>query len=950
AWLAAVLGDRSNGREAASNAIQTIARNVYAQQLDVAQFFEGFIRGHGAHETLIREFLTDFDTRNMQLGQESVSNETVNNSIAPKMRAIEDKILSDAASSFTDLDDAIADGKSFFSEGTLFIGNKDLGESAQNDLFSRGDYLEDIRNALAQVMPLVRQSLGEKSPFVKTLKQPNFHFLVFFEQILPLNVVAHAGRGKEKNALNVYINGADLMGLASEILNGASDEDRESARKALAGLVARELGRLDGQTSFDAQKLQEQLDPGSAEFQKQIARVRGISVPVGTAWEVAIGEERALSIFSPVSTRLASDHPNRGNIPEVLDSQGNLRVISSPEVVLPLIQDRLISRKIQIWNKDEKKPVLLAELPVLVDPALLKVLGLSEEEFSHVLVDLINLDREVNDFYGYYGVQEAIVFTLFERSPNALEISIGPNIIGFNAALSTSNFSPEERLDLFKLGAVRALRHMTLRDEKEILGPVYLQQAMYDQDQGEYTDGSRVDIINDSPRGIRMGLEGSSERDVNQRKLERKNTPRDRALLKALLSKRSAEEVWQLRSMLIGIYNRSSFYLSLLRNIAFFRSLREMVTFNRPTPGALKIPGIGLVQVYTSENISQRAVALQGVARHVLTLISPAEYENIPIQAVDPSVLPDNDLAHFDVEHGVILVDMDLYNQIKSDENAAMILRRHEYVENVVIPRLVEGTGLYLEDFSAHAVASAVDALMEGSNVHSLMTHVIKMMDDDQLAAIAPRHPNDPDGTFYQAVQIEISLREKGQVNTLTALLESVENEFARAYDAYRQNAPPMEENIDGLQSAIEIYRSELSVLRARISLQRLNAFPAHLLDSLSTRIGALRSQIESEYQDTGSWLARVGAERQRIELARAEESEQERPVIEVPSRQWEGSPADGERVAVPAAGRLITDLEDEFFGGPVTAQDLAQKTQEGLAAVKEMETYALKYRDAGKN
>ncbi len=130
------------------------------------------------------------------------------------------------------------------------------------------------------------------------------------------------------------------------------------------------------------------------------------------------------------------------------------------------------------------------------------------------------------------------------------------------------------------------------------------------------------------------------------------------------------------------------------------------------------------------------------------------------------------DLAYYDHEYGEIKIHRHLWNRIKNDQEALLILIRRKYIEYVLVPSLKRGlpANVGKSDFEtleedqvreAHAIASRIDAQLEKTSYHALMKHTIPLLNNEELKAVKSRHPNDPAGAFQKAAKRELGEREK---------------------------------------------------------------------------------------------------------------------------------------------------------------------------------------------
>lgn len=164
---------------------------------------------------------------------------------------------------------------------------------------------------------------------------------------------------------------------------------------------------------------------------------------------------------------------------------------------------------------------------------------------------------------------------------------------------------------------------------------------------------------------------------------------------------------------------------------------------------ALKIPGAAKVDRtgQTAETIDRSDVA--NVAEEAESKIGDVTIADGEVTVVvdgniipiEVGVTPNTDFANGIVESGRlirIVVSQVLFEKIRSSKDpprAFRILARHEFVENVL--------------GKSHAFTSAVDAYLEKTTMHALMEVTLQAMTVDQLRAIQPGHPNDPDNTVY---------------------------------------------------------------------------------------------------------------------------------------------------------------------------------------------------------
>ncbi|MDP3980430.1 MAG: hypothetical protein Q8Q33_03330, partial [Chlamydiota bacterium] len=523
--------------------------------------------------------------------------------------------------------------------------------------------------------------------------------------------------------------------------------------------------------------------------------------------EARAEETQGLSIFSPQSMSLADQHPNRTMMTKFLDDSGQTRTAEYVDQLLPYVSGRLVEIPVELG---EGKHIFS------VDRLLLQDLEITEEAFAALIIEAVKLDEDVNGFH-YWTLPENVSILYVESSTNMIEVSVEPNLIGFNRGLFDTDLSREDLLNLAKLSMARGLRPMTLTDELVLIRDAYAKMHI----SGYYINQILLEF---GRKGIVSALQISKDTDQYHRALEKVNTARDKALFKALLKKRSADQIRSLRDKLSFLFSPSSIYHALLRNTYWLRVLTEAVTLRRPDIGAFKVPGTASSQY--------QAIVDPTIISTIVSRLNPTEYEAIPFQA-DSSFnrAQFHDLAHYDASAGLIRVHPRLYykknaegDSVSTDLEAQRILRRHEYVENVLIPRLVqEGFISIPSGISAHAVATVVDTQIEGSPLHALMQYTLLGMNNEELEAISPDHPNDPDQVFYNAAQRlledrilkqSLKLETRGQIGQRDT--EVIEKAFLGRIAAVDRESSYVAESIRSL-FGVEIDTRQIQEIRVKL-------------------------------------------------------------------------------------------------------------------------------------
>ncbi|MDP8218621.1 MAG: hypothetical protein P9M03_07840 [Candidatus Theseobacter exili] len=253
--LVAMLADDSLNN---TEALQLVARDLYVNGTDIEAFLNAFKGKHTDYAETISAFLETYDSRNFQLGFFQISNKVVNKGIASEMEVVEHSLQAGQVQ----LDELLVEGQSAFISSdngmkgdVLFIGKQDLGEVSNSDTFNASSKPQNrlIRQSLATVLPIVRET---RPDLASILDGPLSHFVIFYGDVMPRDVIAHAGRGTDKaNMRRIYLNGDAIFQLALGVRNGDV-----VSQNALAGLVLRELARLEGATSSLAEREQRKID------------------------------------------------------------------------------------------------------------------------------------------------------------------------------------------------------------------------------------------------------------------------------------------------------------------------------------------------------------------------------------------------------------------------------------------------------------------------------------------------------------------------------------------------------------------------------------------------------------------------------------------------------------------------------------------------------------------
>lgn len=187
------------------------------------------------------------------------------------------------------------------------------------------------------------------------------------------------------------------------------------------------------------------------------------------------------------------------------------------------------------------------------------------------------------------------------------------------------------------------------------------------------------------------------------------------------------------------------------------------------TPGPMKIPTTELT--YRSEEAKERFLQYRDA---MINQIEVA-LDSITVPGLDDVIFIVSSLSENVTAKGELVennkkfqisVRSDLWEKIKDDESTKKILILHEFVENVLIPLILEDNlntdhpeYLSLQDQPYfHALASAIVSIYHGAD-NRLMMHLIQIMNSDQLAQVMLNHINDPDYAFFIVAKNELFLR-----------------------------------------------------------------------------------------------------------------------------------------------------------------------------------------------
>ncbi|MDP3979828.1 MAG: ARMT1-like domain-containing protein, partial [Chlamydiota bacterium] len=323
--------------------------------------------------------------------------------------------------------------------------------------------------------------------------------------------------------------------------------------------------------------------------------------------------------------------------------------------------------------------------------------------------------------------------------------------------------------------------------------------------------------------------------------------------------------------MIVGVSSDATDQLTRANPKWWFEGKRALVQFSnkvsniqrKSSPGALKIPGKGPSQAHGPPDVETQRAKLQSLVDSILPLLDTRDFEGLPLEPVKVSTKGfENDLARLDPREGFIRVRRDLYDRIKKDPQTQLILKRHEYVENVLIPRLVE-EGLDLEGLTAHGVTSAIDAQINRTAAHPLLLQVIYLMKDEDLLAIASHHPNDPDGVFYEAARAELDARVKErEVVDLLQEYHAVQNELKRLPEGIEINFAGelhIKDDIDqegAVEAIVRARQLQARMQQIRDHVRNIGVYRKHLhvMRNYSVRNDSMAYQISRLKEFQGSY------------------------------------------------------------------------------------------------
>lgn len=237
----------------------------------------------------------------------------------------------------------------------------------------------------------------------------------------------------------------------------------------------------------------------------------------------------------------------------------------------------------------------------------------------------------------------------------------------------------------------------------------------------------------------------------------------------------------KMKGGIAGIQVKSSIFERLQKEVAgtFIRGHEEISHGALAKPSTLKIPakvkgdgswppGKALQEKrgYLKDRVDILLRHLGEEAATEYTSIPVVPGEDLEFEAIrDRSKFRhEDDFSYYDFMRGEIRVHPRLWEKIKGDKEAKRILQRHEWVESKIIAdsffhqdQFPKEDQIFTEEDlrHAHALASGVDARLEGGPVHALMKHVIEAMSIEELKNVEPFHLNDPEGAFYAEVQKE---------------------------------------------------------------------------------------------------------------------------------------------------------------------------------------------------